>query len=117
MPEQLQSFKIGDKVGRNPQKPAGKAPAADEKPSTGFPRVEALIDEYQTAAEAKDVFADSIARIDGLAAVEKNTKKKADLVKVKRAFEHTMATLDYLFQVRAELSTQPVNPPASNKSR
>ncbi len=114
MPEQLQSFKVGDKVGRNKPSAGGqKAGApADEKPSTGFPRVEALIDEYQTAAEAKDVFTDSIARIEGLLAVEKNAKKKADLVKIKRAFEHTMATLDYLFQVRSELAAQQASPPA-----
>src|SRR4051812_32750867 len=99
MTEQLQSFKIGDKVGRN--KGPQPAPAAvrtakgsqDEQPSSGFPRVEALIDEYQTAEQAKETFGDSIARLEGLLAVEKNPKKKAEIVKAKRAFEHTMATL------------------------
>jgi len=106
MPEQLQSFKIGDKVGRN--KPAGpaKKDTTVEQPSAGFPRVEALIDEYQTADQAKETFADSIARLEGLLAVEKNPKKKAEIVKAKRAFEHTMSTLDYLFQVRGELAQQ-----------
>lgn len=104
MPEQLQSFKIGDKVGRNAEKPAKKQAQAEEKPSAGFPRVEALIDEYQTADQAKETFADSISQIEGMLAVEKNPKKKAQLVQIKRAFEHTMSTLDYLFQVRAELA-------------
>ncbi|MCC6810407.1 MAG: hypothetical protein IT381_23450 [Deltaproteobacteria bacterium] len=100
---EIQSFKVGDKVGRN--KPAGPQKAQEEeKPSAGFPRVEALIDEYQTADQAKETFADSISQIEGMLAVEKNPKKKAELVKIKRAFEHTMATLDYLFQVRTELA-------------
>src|SRR6478609_9107164 len=105
MPEQLQSFKIGDKIGRNKGAAAPvKAKQGEETPSTGFPRVEALIDEYQTADQAKETFADSIARLEGLLAVEKNPKKKAEIVKAKRAFEHTMSTLDYLFQVRGELA-------------
>jgi hypothetical protein len=101
--QQLQSFKVGDKVGRNAQQPAKKG-QAEEKPSAGFPRVEALIDEYQTADQAKETFGDSISQIEGMLAVEKNPKKKAQLVQIKRAFEHTMSTLDYLFQVRAELA-------------
>jgi len=117
MSEQLQTFKIGDKVGRNkgPTPAKGASAAAEEKPSAGFPRVEALIDEYQTAAQAKEMFGDSIARIEGMLAVEKNPKKKADLVKIKRAFEHTMSTLDYLFQVRMELSQQSVMEPNAKK--
>ena len=106
MPEQLSSFKVGDKVGRNPAQ--AKKAQVEDKPSAGFPRVEALIDEYQTAAQAKETFADSIARLEGLLAVEKNPKKKSEIVKAKRAFEHTMATLDYLFQVRGELAAQQV---------
>jgi hypothetical protein len=112
MAEQVEkSFKIGDKVGRNkplgaPAKAAAKA--AEDKPTAGFPRVEALIDEYQTADQAKETFADSIAQIEGMLAVEKNPKKKSELVKVKRAFEHTMSTLDYLFQVRTELAAAAV---------
>jgi hypothetical protein len=116
MSEQLQTFKIGDKVGRNKGAVTAKTSApAEEKPTAGFPRVEALIDEYQTAAEAKEVFGDSIARIEGMLAVEKNAKKKADLVKIKRAFEHTMSTLDYLFQVRAELAQNQVHEPKAKK--
>jgi hypothetical protein len=102
---QLQSFKVGDKIGRNkPQGPAKSQAQQEEKPSAGFPRVEALIDEYQTADQAKETFGDSISQIEGMLAVEKNPKKKAQLVQIKRAFEHTMSTLDYLFQVRAELA-------------
>jgi len=118
MPEQMQTFKIGDKVGRPGQKPQAPSKAvAEEKPSAGFPRVEALIDEYQTADQAKETFADSIARLEGLLAVEKNPKKKAEIVKAKRAFEHTMATLDYLFQVRTELATQAQPAPAAKAKK
>jgi hypothetical protein len=118
MPDtQLQSFKVGDKVGRNkPQGQKDKAPQ-EEKQSAGFPRVEALIDEYQTADQAKETFADSISQVEGMLAVEKNPKKKAQLVQIKRAFEHTMSTLDYLFQVRAELAQAQTAQGPSGKSK
>ena len=107
----MESFKIGDKVGRPGVKrdaaPAAQ-PAAEEKPSAGFPRVEALIDEYQNADQAKEVFGESIANLEGLLATEKNPKKKADLARAKLAFEHTLSTLDYLFQVKNEIAQSTV---------
>lgn len=106
MAEQLQTFKIGDKVGRPGVKreAAPAAPPAEEKNTAGFPRVEALIDEYQNADQAKEVFGESIANIEGMLAAEKNPKKKADLARAKLAFEHTVSTLDYLFQVKNEIA-------------
>ena len=118
MAQQLESFKIGDKVGRPGVKkdPSHAAqPAAQEKPSTGFPRVEALIDEYQNADQAKEVFGESIANLEGLLATEKNPKKKADLARAKLAFEHTLSTLDYLFQVKNEIAQSTLQPGAPRK--
>lgn len=119
MAEQLQAFKIGDKVGRPGVKreTAPAAPAAEEKPTAGFPRVEALIDEYRTAAEAKEVFSESISNLEGLLASEKNPRKKADLARAKLAFEHTLSTLDYLFQVKGEIAASSVTAEVGGKKR
>ncbi len=103
MTEQLTTFKVGDKL-KNEKKTKTAEPTESEKQSAGFPRVEALIDEYPTADHAKEVFAESIAQLDGLLAVEKQPKKKADIARAKRAFEHAMDTLDYLFKVKGELA-------------
>ena len=113
MPETLQSFKAGDKL----KNKAPAKPAEPEKASTsaGFPRVEALIDEYATADQAKEVFAESIAQLEGLLAVEKAAKKRADITRAKKAFEHAMNTLDYLFSVKNELAQNAVEVAAKGK--
>ena len=115
---QMESFKIGDKVGRPGVKgtPATTPqPEVQEKASAGFPRVEALIDEYQSADQAKEVFGESIANLEGLLATEKNPKKKADLARAKLAFEHTLSTLDYLFQVKNEIAQSTLQPAQPRK--
>ena len=103
MPETLQSFKAGDKL----KNKAVAKPAEPEQASTsaGFPRVEAMIDEYASADQAKEVFAESISQLEGLLAVEKAAKKRAEITKAKKAFEHAMSTLDYLFSVKSELAS------------
>ena len=110
MSETWQSLKAGDKL-KN-EMPA--TPAEPEKTSTsaGFPRVEALIDEYASADQAKQVFDESIAQLDGLLEVEKASKKRAKIAKAKKAFEHAVSTLDYLFSVKTELArnTQEITP-------
>jgi len=112
MPETLQSFKAGDKL---KNKPAKTAEPAKENTSAGFPRVEALIDEYANADQAKEVFAESIAQLEGLLAVEKQPKKKADITRAKKAFEHAMSTLDYLFSVKTELAQAAIEMPTKGK--
>jgi hypothetical protein len=119
MSESLQSFKVGekikvgDKLGSQASKtPAKAVEAPPAKNTAGFPRVEALIDEYANAAQAKEVFGESIAQLEGLLAVEKQPKKKSDLARIKKAFEHAMSTLDYLFSVKNELAQAGVAAPA-----
>jgi|GEM_PF-3963081 len=105
---ELKAFKIGDLQTKNkssklvPKQSTNKAPP-EEKSSAGFPRVEALIEQYDTAAQAKAIFSQTLDTLDAKIAEEKNYKKKTEIIKAKRAFEIALSVVDHLFKVKLEL--------------
>lgn len=106
---ELGTFKAGDLQKKSgTAKPAAAKSSEQEAnaPSSNYERVEALIENYATADEAKQVFEETIEQLRVRLSEEKNIKKKAEINKALQAFKNTFEMLDYLFNVKNELITQ-----------
>lgn len=99
----LKSFKISDQVKQPVERPRpgqkkGEAPAAS---STGFPRIEGLVE-----SDAPDLsgFAARQATLEEMAKAPGSPKEKAAAKKAAQAYAKARALIDYLLETKRKMS-------------
>lgn len=105
----LKSFKVGDtqktKISNRPLDPAAARRAEDEALSTGFRRIEILLDE-----EDRDTVTHNLHslrdKIDKISNSSKTNKEKSQAKKAIVAIDRTLELMEYLYQVKDSLVAQ-----------
>ena len=102
MPE-LKSFKIGDQVKKQVDRPKGKAASAEAPAagsSTGFPRIEALV---ESVAPDLAGFDGRQAQLEEMAKGKGSNKEKAGAKKAAVAYAKARALISYLLETKQKM--------------